>query len=111
MIRCEAALSACFKGSPRSLPRLETDASAGGLTWGKHPYCKPQRPALRLTACCCLIGMQVMIANIGPAVYNFDETVTTLRFADRAKNIKNKPRINEDPKDAKLREYQDEISK
>ena len=41
-----------------------------------------------------------MIANCGPADYNYDETVTTLRYANRAKNIKNKPKINEDPKDA-----------
>ena len=40
----------------------------------------------------------VMIANVGPADYNFDETISTLRYANRAKNIKNKPRINEDPK-------------
>jgi len=32
------------------------------------------------------------------------------RYANRAKNIKNKPKINEDPKDALLREYQDEIT-
>jgi len=53
----------------------------------------------------------VMIANVGPADYNYDETIGTLRFATRAKSIKNKPKINEDPKDAKLREYQDEIAK
>jgi len=35
--------------------------------------------------------------------------LSTLRYANRAKNIKNKPKINEDPKDAMLREYQDEI--
>jgi hypothetical protein len=52
-----------------------------------------------------------MISNVGPADYNFDETMNTLRYASRAKNIKNKPKINEDPKDALLREYQDEISK
>ena len=51
----------------------------------------------------------VMIANCGPAGYNYDETLTTLRYANRAKNIKNKPKINEDPKDAMLREFQDEI--
>lgn len=51
----------------------------------------------------------VMIANVGPADYNFDETMNTLRYASRAKNIQNKPRINEDPKDALLREYQEEI--
>ena len=35
----------------------------------------------------------------------------TFRYANRAKNIKNKPRINEDPKDALLREYQEEINR
>ncbi|CAK1542784.1 unnamed protein product [Leptosia nina] len=53
----------------------------------------------------------IMIANIGPASYNYDETVTTLRYAHRAKAIKNKPVRNEDPKDAKLREYQAEIER
>ena len=45
------------------------------------------------------------------AGYNYDETVSTLRYANRAKNIKNKPKINEDPKDAMLREFQDEIAR
>ncbi|XP_041859765.1 kinesin-like protein KIF3B [Melanotaenia boesemani] len=53
----------------------------------------------------------VMVANIGPASYNVEETLTTLRYANRAKNIKNKPRINEDPKDALLREFQEEIAR
>jgi kinesin family protein 3/17 len=53
----------------------------------------------------------VMIANIGPADYNYDETLNTLRYANRAKSIKNKPRINEDPKDAMIREFQAEIER
>ncbi len=50
-----------------------------------------------------------MVANIGPADYNFDETLSTLRYANRAKSIQNKPKINEDPKDAMIRQYQEEI--
>ncbi|VDH89907.1 Hypothetical predicted protein [Mytilus galloprovincialis] len=50
-----------------------------------------------------------MIANIGPADYNFDESISSLRYANRAKNIKNKAKINEDPKDALLRQFQKEI--
>ncbi|XP_002167125.3 kinesin-like protein KIF3A [Hydra vulgaris] len=53
----------------------------------------------------------VMIANMGPASYNVDETISTLRYANRAKNIKNNAKINEDPKDALLREFQTEIEK
>lgn len=48
----------------------------------------------------------VMIANLGPADYNYEESLSTLRYANRAKNIQNKPKINEDPKDAMLREFQ-----
>ncbi|XP_072101216.1 kinesin-like protein KIF17 isoform X3 [Mobula birostris] len=51
----------------------------------------------------------LMVACLSPADNNYDESLSTLRYANRAKNIKNKPRINEDPKDALLREYQEEI--
>jgi kinesin family protein 3/17 len=37
----------------------------------------------------------LMISTISPASYNYDETMSTLRYANRAKNIKNKPKINE----------------
>ncbi|VDK86135.1 unnamed protein product [Litomosoides sigmodontis] len=53
--------------------------------------------------------VDLAFANIGPASYNYDETVSTLRYANRAKNIQNMVRINEDPKDALLRKFQLEI--
>jgi len=53
----------------------------------------------------------VMFATVGPADYNYDETISTCRYANRAKNIKNKPKINEDPKDTMIREFQDEIAR
>jgi len=53
----------------------------------------------------------MMVACLSPADNNYEETLSTLRYANRAKNIKNKPKINEDPKDAMLREYQSEIEK
>ncbi|KAF8788569.1 kinesin-like protein KIF3B [Argiope bruennichi] len=53
----------------------------------------------------------IMIANIGPASYNLEETITTLRYANRAKNIKNKPVVNVDPKDAILLQFKQEISR
>ena len=52
-----------------------------------------------------------MIAAISPADYNFEETLSTLRYAARAKAIKNKPKVNEDPKDALLKQYEEEIKK
>ena len=53
----------------------------------------------------------LMVACLSPADNNYDESLSTLRYANRAKNIKNKPCVNEDPKDALLREYQEEIKK
>ncbi|XP_042246596.1 kinesin-like protein KIF3C isoform X2 [Thunnus albacares] len=53
----------------------------------------------------------VMVATLGPAPQHYDETLTTLRYANRAKNIQNQPKVNEDPKDALLREFQREIAR
>lgn len=53
----------------------------------------------------------IMISCIGPSEYNYNETLTTLRYANRAKTIQNKPVMNEDPQDTKLREYQEEIAR
>lgn len=51
----------------------------------------------------------LMVACLSPADNNYEESLSTLRYAHRAKSIQNRPRVNEDPKDALLREYQDEI--
>ena len=50
-----------------------------------------------------------MIANIGPASYNKEESLSTLKYAYGAKSIKNKPKINEDPQDTMIRKYNEEI--
>lgn len=52
-----------------------------------------------------------MIANVGPANMNYDETIITLRYAYRAKSIKNNPTKNEDIKSARLIELQQEIER
>ena len=46
----------------------------------------------------------IMIAALSPADINFDETLGTLRYADRAKKIKNQAVINENPMDKLIRE-------
>lgn len=51
----------------------------------------------------------VMFANVGPSEQNISETISTLRFAERAKQIKNKPIKNLDPKDALIQELRDKI--
>lgn len=51
----------------------------------------------------------VMIACVSCADIDFEETLNTLKYAHRARNIKNKPVINHDPKQAQLAAMQDEI--
>ena len=46
-----------------------------------------------------------MIATCSPADYNYEETLSTLRYAARVKNIKNQPKVNEDPKGISLVYY------
>ncbi|XP_078725797.1 kinesin-like protein KIF17 isoform X1 [Lampetra fluviatilis] len=53
----------------------------------------------------------LMVACISPADNNYEESLSTLRYANRAKSIRNRPRVNEDPKDAMLREYREEITR
>ncbi|XP_057340953.1 osmotic avoidance abnormal protein 3-like [Microplitis mediator] len=53
----------------------------------------------------------LMIACISPADVDAEETLSTLRYAARARCIKNKPVVNEDPKDALLRQYQLELQR
>lgn len=53
----------------------------------------------------------VMCATISPADTNYMETISTLRYASRAKNIQNRMHVNEEPKDALLRHFQEEIER
>jgi kinesin family protein 3/17 len=51
----------------------------------------------------------VMVATLGPASYNYDETLSTLLYATRARDIKNAPKVNEDRKDALLNQLKAQI--
>jgi len=81
------------------------------LVTGKNVHI-PYRESMLTKLLCDSLGgntKTVMIANVGPADMNVEETINTLRYAESAKKIKNKPIINEDPKDAQLRKIQEEI--
>ncbi|XP_066154773.1 chromosome-associated kinesin KIF4A isoform X2 [Euwallacea fornicatus] len=54
-------------------------------------------------------SMTLMIACISPADSNLEETLSTLRYADRARRIKNKPIVNQDPKTAEINRLKKEI--
>ena len=50
-----------------------------------------------------------MVAALSPADINYDETLSTLRYADRAKQIKTKATVNESATDKLIRELKEEI--
>ncbi|EPY85626.1 hypothetical protein CB1_000360001, partial [Camelus ferus] len=52
-----------------------------------------------------------MVAALSPADINYDETLSTLRYADRAKQIRCNAVINEDPNNKLIRELQDEVAR
>ncbi|XP_075459657.1 kinesin-like protein KIF1B isoform X19 [Ascaphus truei] len=52
-----------------------------------------------------------MVAALSPADINYDETLSTLRYADRAKQIKCNAIINEDPNNKLVRELKDEVTR
>nr|CAB3259107.1 chromosome-associated kinesin KIF4A [Phallusia mammillata] len=54
-------------------------------------------------------SLTVMIACVSPADCNVEETVNTLRYADRARKIKNKPMVNRDPQTAELVSLRKEV--
>ncbi|KAK4148074.1 uncharacterized protein C8A04DRAFT_23867 [Dichotomopilus funicola] len=55
-------------------------------------------------------SMTAMIAAISPADINYDETLSTLRYADSAKRIKNHAVINEDANARMIRELKEELA-
>ncbi|XP_042650450.1 kinesin-like protein KIF1A isoform X17 [Tyto alba] len=52
-----------------------------------------------------------MVAALSPADINYDETLSTLRYADRAKQIRCNAIINEDPNNKLIRELKDEVAR
>lgn len=53
----------------------------------------------------------LMIACISPADSNMEETINTLRYADRARKIKNKPIVNLDPRAAEMNRLKQQVHK
>ncbi|XP_069603413.1 chromosome-associated kinesin KIF4A isoform X1 [Ranitomeya imitator] len=51
----------------------------------------------------------LMIACVSPADSNMEETLNTLRYADRARKIKNKPIVNTDPQAAELQKLRQQV--
>ena len=51
-----------------------------------------------------------MIACVSPAESNYEETLSTIKYASRARNIKNKPIVNRDPNSMLIESIRNQIS-
>eukprot|EP00112_Aurelia_sp_Birch-Aquarium-sp1_P014219 Seg3055.2 transcript_id=Seg3055.2/GoldUCD/mRNA.D3Y31 product="Kinesin-like protein KIF28P" protein_id=Seg3055.2/GoldUCD/D3Y31 len=96
----------------KSLSSLGNVISAlADLSMGKKKVLVPYRDSVLTKLLQNALGgnsKTIMIAALSPADINYDETLGTLRYADRAKKIKNKAVVNENPMDKLIRELKEE---
>lgn len=96
----------------KSLSALGNVISAlADLSMGKKKVMVPYRDSVLTKLLQNALGgnsKTIMIAALSPADINYDETLSTLRYADRAKKIQNKAVINENPMDKLIRELKEE---
>lgn len=88
------------------------DLSSGTKKKGKSANQVPYRDSVLTWLLKDSLGgnsMTAMIAAISPADINFDETLSTLRYADSAKRIKNHAVVNEDANARMIRELREEL--
>ncbi|XP_031552052.1 kinesin-like protein KIF28P [Actinia tenebrosa] len=89
-------------------------SSLADLSMGKKKVLVPYRDSALTKLLQNALGgnsKTIMIAALSPADINYDETLGTLRYADRAKKIKNKAVVNENPMDKLIRELKEENDK
>ncbi|KAL3873216.1 hypothetical protein ACJMK2_036357 [Sinanodonta woodiana] len=99
----------------QSLSTLGNVISAlADLSLGKKNVLVPYRDSVLTKLLQSALGgnsRTIMIAALSPADINYDETLSTLRYADRAKKIQNKAVVNESPTERLIRELKEENAK
>ncbi|XP_072195098.1 stAR-related lipid transfer protein 9 isoform X2 [Excalfactoria chinensis] len=88
--------------------------STGSVSGSRRPAYIPYRDSILTWLLKDSLGgnsKTIMIATISPASSSYNETMSTLRYASNAKNIINKPRVNEDANVKLIRELREEIDR
>ncbi|OPJ82993.1 stAR-related lipid transfer protein 9 isoform C [Patagioenas fasciata monilis] len=88
--------------------------ATGGVSGTRRPAYIPYRDSILTWLLKDSLGgnsKTIMIATISPASSSYNETMSTLRYASNAKNIINKPRVNEDANVKLIRELREEIDR
>ncbi|XP_037249495.1 stAR-related lipid transfer protein 9 [Falco rusticolus] len=92
----------------------DSPSTGGSVNGSRRPAYIPYRDSILTWLLKDSLGgnsKTIMIATISPASSSYNETMSTLRYASNAKNIINKPRVNEDANVKLIRDLREEIDR
>ncbi|XP_057344723.1 stAR-related lipid transfer protein 9 isoform X4 [Manis pentadactyla] len=109
---CHSLSSTASDGGDGGIPR-SPGTSSGGRPFQRQSYIPYRDSVLTWLLKDSLGGNSktIMVATVSPAHTSYSETMSTLRYASSAKNIINKPRVNEDANVKLIRELRAEIGR
>ncbi|KAM9645642.1 LOW QUALITY PROTEIN: stAR-related lipid transfer protein 9 [Trichechus inunguis] len=110
---CQSLNSAASDCGDGGTPSFSSGTSSGGRP-SRRQYYIPYRDSVLTWLLKDSLGgnsKTIMVATVSPAHTSYSETMSTLRYASNAKNIINKPRVNEDANVKLIRELREEIKR
>uniref|UniRef100_A0A8D0Z4U7 StAR-related lipid transfer protein 9 n=1 Tax=Sus scrofa TaxID=9823 RepID=A0A8D0Z4U7_PIG len=110
---CQSFSSSASDGGNSGVPSSPSGTSSDGGRSRRQSYIPYRDSVLTWLLKDSLGGNSrtIMVATVSPAHTSYSETMSTLRYASNAKNIINKPRVNEDANVKLIRELRDEIGR
>lgn len=108
---CQSLNSVSSDGGGSGMHSFPSGTSSGGAPSRRQSYIPYRDSVLTWLLKDSLGGnsQTIMVATVSPAHTSYSETMSTLRYAANAKNIINKPRVNEDANVKLIRELREEI--
>ncbi|XP_017371799.1 stAR-related lipid transfer protein 9 isoform X2 [Cebus imitator] len=110
---CQSLNSSVSNGGDSGILSSPSGTSSGGAP-SRRQFFIPYRDSVLTWLLKDSLGgnsKTIMIATVSPAHTSYSETMSTLRYASSAKNIINKPRVNEDANVKLIRELREEIER
>ncbi|XP_038962737.1 stAR-related lipid transfer protein 9 isoform X2 [Rattus norvegicus] len=110
---CQSLSSAASSGGDSGIPSTTSGTSSGGGPARRQSYIPYRDSVLTWLLKESLGGNSktIMVATVSPAHTSYSETMSTMRYASNAKNIINKPQVNEDANVKLIRELREEIER
>ncbi|XP_024124133.1 stAR-related lipid transfer protein 9 isoform X1 [Oryzias melastigma] len=110
---CQSINSVASEGDGSMVGSHSSSLSGGGGGGRRHCFIPYRDSVLTWLLKDSLGGNSktIMVATVSPSVNCYNETLSTLRYAAHARNIVNKPRVNEDPNVRLIRELREEIDR